>query len=143
MIWGEIIRSYRDAHGLSQAEVARRLGISRNYVSMLERGKARNPSHRLAERILNLHSPASWAHRQVLVTLERRVWVDASIAPEIVWLNSQGVTTVGSCEGPPPTAMILPSGFERAVDLGYAVHFREDVGLYEIDLKSEVADEGV
>lgn len=44
--FSERVRAYRDSEGLSQEELARRLGISSNYISMLERGK-RSPSRKI------------------------------------------------------------------------------------------------
>lgn len=73
-------------------------------------------------------------HEQIEVTLHRTVLVDTIIAPEIIWLNEQGVETVGSCTGLPATAMIVPSSVERAKTLGYLPLYREDVGLFEIEL---------
>ena len=130
-----LLRSYRVSRGLSQTTVAEELGISRNYVSMIERGIASNLSYSLAQRILNL---GGTYHGQVQVVLTRKVWVDSAIAAEIVWLNSQGVTTRGCCQGPPPTSMILPSSATRACELGYECTYEDDVYLVEIALKSEV-----
>jgi len=133
----KVLRSYRASHGLSQTEVADQLGISRNYVSMIERRVSCNLSYALAQRILNLGGDH---HGQVQVTLTRQVWVDSTIAEEIVWLNSQGVVTCSCCQGPPPTALILPSSGPVAMRLGYLYGYREDLGLCEIDLKSRVGD---
>lgn len=36
---GQVLREYRDEHGLTQAELAERLGVAQSYVSLLERGK--------------------------------------------------------------------------------------------------------
>ena len=77
-------------------------------------------------------------HRQVEVVLCRRVMVDEAITDEIVLLNDLGIVTEGSCQGPPPVAMIRPSSVEKARDLGYCPAYQEDVGLFEIELKSEV-----
>ncbi len=133
---GEVLRSYREDQGLSQGEAARQLGISRNYVSLIERGVANNLSYALAQRILNLGGNH---HGQVQVTLTRKVWVDSAIAEEIVWLNSQGVVTCGCCQGPPPTALILQSSGPMAMRLGYPYEYRGPLGLCEIDLKSRAA----
>jgi transcriptional regulator with XRE-family HTH domain len=40
---GENVRRYRTAAGMSQAELAERMGVDRAYISGLERG-ARNPT---------------------------------------------------------------------------------------------------
>jgi transcriptional regulator with XRE-family HTH domain len=135
MNFAKFLKDYRQRNNLNQSQLAARLGISRTYVSEIERGVADNLSWNLGLRILDLDS----RHGQIEVTLPRRVRVDARIAAEVVWLNQQGVVTEGSCAGPPPTAMIKPSGAERALRLGYEPQYREDVELFEIRLKSEVA----
>lgn len=133
-LFSDIIRVYREQHGLTQRQMAERLQLSRNYVSQIERGLADNLSFEVALRILNLPGKP---HGQIEVTLTRHVMVDAVIAPEIVWLNSQGVVTEGCCAGPPPTALITPSSRMAARRLGYEpADYRP--GLYEITLKSEV-----
>lgn len=40
---GETIRKVRKAQGLTQAELAKSIGLNRNYIGMIERGE-RNPS---------------------------------------------------------------------------------------------------
>jgi DNA-binding XRE family transcriptional regulator len=134
MDFARFLKDYRHMHNLSQSQLADRLGISRTYVSEIERGVADNLSWSLGLRILDLDSQ----HGQIEVVLPRRIQVDARIATEVVWLNQQGVTTEGSCAGPPPTAMIKPSGAERALRLGYEPQYREDTGLFEIQLKSDI-----
>lgn len=129
---GDVILAFRRENHLTQNEAAALLDISRNYLSLIERGRAKNVSHALALRILNLGR----SHRHIEVTLARKVFVDAAIAAEIVWLNSQGVVTEGCCKGPPPTAMIVPSSVGKALELGYIA--QPCAGLYEIILKSEV-----
>ena len=131
--FGLLLRSYRKQHGLTQQQVAARLRLSRNYISQIERGESVNLSFSIAQRILNLEE----MHGQIQVTLTRYVMIDAAIAPEIVWLNSQGIETAGCCAGPPPTAMIIPSGTEKARELGYEPEYREGIGLFEITLKSK------
>jgi putative transcriptional regulator len=44
------IKEFRERKGINQAELARRLGISRSYLNKLENGKS-DPSIRLAVRI--------------------------------------------------------------------------------------------
>ena len=78
-------------------------------------------------------------HRQVEVVIFRQIMVDEAIADEIVNLNDQGVVTEGSCQGPPPVAMIRPSSVEKARALGYCPVYQGDVGLFEIELKSEIS----
>jgi len=39
---GVALRNYRKAHGLSQDALAKQLGVSRNWISALERGVASN-----------------------------------------------------------------------------------------------------
>lgn len=130
-----ILKSYRENTGLSQSETAEKLGISRTYLSEIERGVAVNLSHNLAVKILNLWSEPE--HGTIEVVLPRRVHIDALIAPEIVWLNSVGIVTEASCQGPPPTAMIKPSSVDMARIYGYNPRYREERGLFEITLKTE------
>lgn len=125
-----ILKTYRQRERLSQTELAKQLEISRNYVSLIERGVNDNISWRLGCKILNLE------HAQVKITIPRYVMVDATIAPEIALLNRIGIETEGSCQGPPPTAMIRPSSAERARTLGYDPQYREDVELFEVALRS-------
>ena len=132
---GNLLRTYRNHHNMSQEQVAKQLQLSRNYISQIERGIATNLSFDVALRILNLGE----SHGQIRVTLTRRVMVDAAIAPEIVWLNAQDIETVGCCDGPPPTALIMPSSANQARQLGYKPIYRESAGLFEIELKSTAA----
>jgi len=48
------VRVQRLALGMSQEDCARRAGISRNYLSQLERGVSDNPSERVVKRLRNL-----------------------------------------------------------------------------------------
>ncbi len=52
--FGEILKTYRKRERLSQTEAAVRLGISRVYISQIERGVSNNISWRLGCRILDL-----------------------------------------------------------------------------------------
>lgn len=52
-----ILKTYRLRERLSQTELAERLEISRNYVSLIERGVKDNVSWRLGCRILDLCAP--------------------------------------------------------------------------------------
>lgn len=88
-MFGLILRAYRKEYGISQELLARTLGISRNYLSQIERGIADNISFRLGQRILNLQSK----HGKIEVILPRRALIDVEIASEIVWLNWEGVVT--------------------------------------------------
>lgn len=132
--FGLLLRSYRKQHGLTQQQVAERLQLSRVYISQIERGTSTNLSFDVAQRILNLGT----LHGQIRVTLAHRIMIDAAIAPEVVWLNSQDIETAGCCAGPPPTALIMPSSAEGARQLGYEPKYRNGVGLFEIELKSAV-----
>lgn len=134
MDFGKVVKAHRTRSGDTQQAVAERLGISRTYLSLIETGKTNNLSFTLAMKLLNL---SSTAHGQIQVTLPRRVFVDATIAVELVWLNESGVETRGCCTGPPAVAMIIPSSACRAKELGYAPLYMEDVGLFEIKLKSK------
>ena len=59
---GARVRRWRSARGLSQAAFAALVGVSRNYVSQLERGVSTNPSLEVAQRIchelgMDMHPP--------------------------------------------------------------------------------------
>jgi transcriptional regulator with XRE-family HTH domain len=47
------IRSIREKNGLTQAELARRVGVSRSYINKIENGEAK-PSLALLERIASI-----------------------------------------------------------------------------------------
>jgi transcriptional regulator with XRE-family HTH domain len=130
-MFGKILKIHRETHSMTQAELAEELGISRPYLSRIERGYANNLSFDLGVRILNLAKP----HAQIEVVLQRRVYIDALIAPEIIWLNSQGVITEACCQGPPASALIRPSSRIRAEELGY--YPRPHGDLFEIWLKTQ------
>jgi transcriptional regulator with XRE-family HTH domain len=46
-----VIRKLREARGLTQAEVAERADVKKQYVTMLERGARKNPSLPVLKRI--------------------------------------------------------------------------------------------
>lgn len=48
---GQTIRAIREAHGLSQKEVAEAAGIDQSYLSMIESGQRRNPGMRIMSRL--------------------------------------------------------------------------------------------
>ena len=52
-----IVRTFREANKISQGQMAERLGISRNYLSQIETGKATNVSFALGQEILALEGP--------------------------------------------------------------------------------------
>ena len=136
MDFAKILTAFRTANKLSQQETANRLGISRNYLSQIERGKAMNISFDLGLRILNLGSQ----HGKIEVTLPRRVLIDGHIAAEMVWLNQQGVHTEGCCQGPPPTTLVKPSSTQRCLELGYEPVYNKSIGRFSIRLKSRVPE---
>lgn len=57
--FGKILKEYREQNKCSQTELATLLGISRNYVSLIERGVRDNISWRLGCRILAVCVPAA------------------------------------------------------------------------------------
>jgi transcriptional regulator with XRE-family HTH domain len=52
--FGERVRERRMQEGLSQGELARKVDISRNYLSQIERGGATNLSWQLVERLTTI-----------------------------------------------------------------------------------------
>jgi transcriptional regulator with XRE-family HTH domain len=52
--FGERVRERRMQEGLSQGELARKVDISRNYLSQIERGEATNLSWQLVERLTTI-----------------------------------------------------------------------------------------
>ncbi|MDP2947616.1 MAG: helix-turn-helix transcriptional regulator [Nanoarchaeota archaeon] len=44
--FGELLRNYRDRSGISQGELAKRIGLTREYISMIETGRRFNPSRK-------------------------------------------------------------------------------------------------
>jgi len=52
--FGERVRERRIQEGLSQGELARKVNISRNYLSQIERGEATNLSWQLVERLTTM-----------------------------------------------------------------------------------------
>lgn len=49
--FGQVVRERRIQEGLSQEELAKKAGISRNYLSEIERGQATNLSWQVVERL--------------------------------------------------------------------------------------------
>ena len=49
--FGDRVRERREAEGLSQEELAQEVGLSRNYLSQIERGRATNLSFEVVRRI--------------------------------------------------------------------------------------------
>lgn len=49
--FGDRVRERREEEGLSQEELAHEVGISRNYLGQIERGRAKNISFEVARRI--------------------------------------------------------------------------------------------
>ncbi len=76
------------------------------------------------------------------VIISQKIKVDDCIVQEIVWLNSVGVHTIGSCCGhgkENPHTIIKSSSHQRAKELGYNVYFDKDIGCsgeWIVELKS-------
>jgi len=84
--------------------------------------------------------------RTQTVLITQQIIVDSEIADEIVWLNANGVRTESSCSGhdkSKATAMIKPSGAERAQELGYQTQYIEDRGLFEIKLRGYMPESSI
>lgn len=47
----EVIKTLRTQRGLTQAQVARKAGVTKNYITMLERGERKNPSLDIMKKI--------------------------------------------------------------------------------------------
>lgn len=47
------VKQYRIRHELSQAQLARKVNLSRNYIAQIERGEASNVSHDVYKRIIS------------------------------------------------------------------------------------------
>ncbi|HVX30342.1 MAG TPA: helix-turn-helix domain-containing protein, partial [Nitrolancea sp.] len=70
--FGALLRSYREAAGLTQSELAERAGISTNAVGMLERGERRQPQpHTLRQLAVALDLSAAERARFLASTTER------------------------------------------------------------------------
>ncbi len=50
--YGEMVAAVRSRRGMSQTEVAEMMGVSRNYLSQIERGEADNLSLNIAAKIV-------------------------------------------------------------------------------------------
>lgn len=77
----------------------------------------------------------------VEITITQRIKVDRCIAEEIKWLNDQGVRTEGCCCGHGRTkanAMITPSSYKRAKELGYKPLYSRKTGLFKITLQRNI-----
>jgi transcriptional regulator with XRE-family HTH domain len=46
-----VIKSLRIERGLTQAQVAQKVGVTKNYITMLERGERKNPSLDIVKKI--------------------------------------------------------------------------------------------
>ena len=46
-----MIKSLRIERGLTQAQVAQKVGVTKNYITMLERGQRKNPSLDIVKKI--------------------------------------------------------------------------------------------
>ena len=58
--FGQKVRDRRAEEGWSQEELARKAGISRNYLSQIERGVATNLSWQVVERLVTVLGLRSW-----------------------------------------------------------------------------------
>ena len=51
---GKTLKKARKSLGLTQAQVAEKIGISSNYYSMIERGKRENPGSKILKEIARI-----------------------------------------------------------------------------------------
>lgn len=78
----EIIKSLREKAGMTQTELAERLGVSKSVISAYEKG-IRNPSHKNLVQIANVFNIS------VLKFYERGYWKDEPITVDITDLKPE------------------------------------------------------
>lgn len=73
---GRQVLARRQEKGLSQTELAERTGISRNYVSLIERGEATN----ISMKVINLLAETLETTSSELIGATKRVMISPSLA---------------------------------------------------------------
>jgi transcriptional regulator with XRE-family HTH domain len=73
---GRQVLARRQEKGLSQTELAERAGISRNYVSLIERGEATN----ISMKVINLLAETLETPSSELIGVTKRVMISPSLA---------------------------------------------------------------
>ena len=63
---GEMEESYTDGQTLTRAELARRLGVSRTYVTLMVQGK-KNPSKEMADRLASMGLTANLSSNAIQI----------------------------------------------------------------------------
>jgi transcriptional regulator with XRE-family HTH domain len=122
---GELIRRYRLLSGITQQQLAERIGYSTDYVSKLERGERRAPA-RVLERVADDLGLGSLERRELLVTeagtVKFQVPAGDSVSPSSCTLQlsewpsavCQVTVTVGRGGTPTVTARYAQTGTELA-----------------------------
>jgi transcriptional regulator with XRE-family HTH domain len=86
-LFGQTVRDRRQAQGLSQDDLAERVGISRNYLSQIERGLSTNVSWPITKKIcdaLGLPAPGTEPPPSDVPDALRRLAEEESLGPKDV-----------------------------------------------------------
>lgn len=97
--FGERIRQLRDERGVSQAEMARALGVTAAYLSAMEHGHRSRPT---------------WAMVQQIITYFDLIWDDADALHELAKLSHPRITVDTS--GLNPQATEIANRISRRID---------------------------
>jgi len=97
--FGERIRQLRDECGVSQAEMARALGVTAAYLSAMEHGHRSRPT---------------WAMVQQIITYFDLIWDDADALHELAKLSHPRITVDTS--GLNPEATEIANRISRRID---------------------------
>lgn len=97
--FGERIRQLRDERGVSQAEMARALGVTAAYLSAMEHGHRSRPT---------------WAMVQQIITYFDLIWDDADALHELAKLSHPRITVDTS--GLHPEATEIANRISRRID---------------------------
>lgn len=82
--FGSLVREWRAKEGMTQEELAKRVGVSRVYLSQIEQGVATNVSLRLADKLrmtLGLQMPIR-PHDEVVIDPSLREFADSYNLPD-------------------------------------------------------------
>jgi transcriptional regulator with XRE-family HTH domain len=115
--FGAKMRELRHARGLTQAQMARALGVSPPYLSALERGRRGRPSWALVQRVIS-YFEVIWDDAEEIETLARlshpKITIDtAGLSPLATELANRLAQKIDSLSDPALEAMLL--GLENSV----------------------------